>query len=174
MLALKAAALLLLLLAPATACPPANSSSRGGADPATAFSTRMLNSIVTRQQGLVSSGQATSTLESGLISLAIQAWLDLYATSSSPDTATSFRDYVSAVLGDVSATASFTNVSLAARLPLDRMTLAQALEDVPGVLTADEGAALGTLNESLAVQERNQYGGFWYAATPPCLLATDI
>ncbi|KAJ4423226.1 hypothetical protein N0V82_002087 [Gnomoniopsis sp. IMI 355080] len=98
------------------------------------YSTRMLSSIILRQQGLVSSGQPTSTLESGLIALAIQSWLSLYA---SPTTSTStngqsqnglsgtFSDYVDSVLASLSTTASFTNVTQAALLPLDRLTVAQ-------------------------------------------------
>lgn len=138
----------------------------------------MISSIITRQQGLVSSGQVTSTLESGLISLAIQAWLSLYASSSSststnvsPETAANFSSYVDSILSAISTTNKFTNVTAAALLPLDRLTIAQALagleRQVDGEakqrqLTTAETATLNTLNTSLAIQERNQYGGFWY------------
>lgn len=163
-----------------------------------AWSTRMISSIISRQQGLVSSGEVTSTLESGLISIGVQSWLDLYATASSSSSSSSddqtttqdFASYVDAILQGVSATAAFTNVSAAARTPLDRLTVAQAiagLEREPASvregedsgrqpetngggggggggrqLTADETQALSALNQSLAIQERNQYGGFWY------------
>lgn len=96
---------------------------------ATPFSTRMLSSIMLRQQGLVSSGQATSTLESGLISLALQSWLSLYASSrnASHDEGLrgNFSDYVDAILASLSTQASFTNVTQTALLPLDRLTVAQ-------------------------------------------------
>lgn len=107
-------------------------------DPSTPFSTRMLSSIMLRQQGLVSSGQATSTLESGLITLAIQSWLSLYA--SPPSTTTqeqqlvhqgqdglkaNFSDYVDSILASLSTMASFTNLTQTALLPLDRLTVAQ-------------------------------------------------
>lgn len=173
-----------------------------------AWSTRMIASIISRQQGLASSGEVTSTLESGLISLGIQSWLGLYASSSTSSddqtTASTFASYVDAVLQGVSATAAFTNASAAAQQPLDRLTVAQAIAGLerepvrfdggdeeggeggltqPGIetggtngvegggggrqLTADETLALSALNESLAVQERNQYGGFWYAFLSP-------
>lgn len=178
------------------ASPSVNQTSRLAA----AWSTRMINSIISRQQGLVSSGEVTSTLESGLISIGVQSWLDLYATASSSSsssddqtTTQAFASYVEAILQGVSATAAFTNVSAAARTPLDRLTVAQAIAGLerepasvregedsltqPGVetnggggggggggrqLTADETQALSALNQSLAIQERNQYGGFWY------------
>lgn len=159
-----------------------------------AWSTRMIASIIARQQGLVSSsGQSTSTLESGLISLGIQAWLDLYSPSSTSAsaalapaaddaTASAFAGYVDEILGGISATAAFTNVTAAALLPLDRLTVAQAIAGLEGEpvvaaagdengdgvvgggrqLTAEETLALSALNESLVVQERNQFGGFWY------------
>lgn len=152
----------------------------------------MISSIITRQQALVSSGQVTSTLESGLISLAIQAWLSLYASSSSssssptnpsPETAANFSSYVSSILSAISVTEEFTNVTATARLPLDRLTVAQALAGLErGVeneakqrqLTMDEAAALNTLNTSLAVQQRNQYGGFWCVLDPwRCTLFTQ-
>lgn len=34
-------------------------------------------------------------------------------------------------------------------------------------LTMAEAVALDTLNASLAIQERNQYGGFWYVPDLP-------
>lgn len=100
----------------------------------TPYSTRMLSSIILRQQGLVSSGQSTSTLESGLISLAIQSWLSLYALPQAGTTTTrqvegsligNYSDYVDSILASISTMASFTNVTQAALLPLDRLTVAQ-------------------------------------------------
>ncbi|KAF3763908.1 family 105 glycoside hydrolase, partial [Cryphonectria parasitica EP155] len=195
----------------------------------TVYSTRMINSIITRQQGLVSSGQSTSTLESGMISLAIQAWLDLYAPSSSSwpsplttnsnrtktlrdatastaEKAIAFRDYVGAILDGITATDGFTNVTDSESLPLDRLTVAQAIQSLKDTdsasstsghvvpsqshqkgpensdnsgsnnnrtdpaptyqVTLQESLALDVLNLSLAIQERNQYGGFWYYVYP--------
>lgn len=182
---------------PAPAASPSDQPSN--ATTPTPWSTQMIRSVISRSQGLVSSGQATSTLESGFVSLAIQAWLGLYAfprhaddataTATATATASAFAAYVEAVLGGISGEAAFANVSGAARLPLDRLTVAQAIanlqreavasdgdgegadgggacrEDSTGCgreLTVGETEALSTLNASLAVQERNQYGGFWY------------
>lgn len=103
----------------------------------TPYSTRMLSSIILRQQGLVSSGQSTSTLESGLISLAIQSWLSLYASPTAGTSITvgaghvqhgvigNFSNYVDSILASLSSMATFTNVTRAALLPLDRLTVAQ-------------------------------------------------
>lgn len=95
----------------------------------------MLSSIILRQQGLVSSGQSTSTLESGLISLAIQSWLSLYASPKAGTTTTTgqvqinlignYSEYVDSILASLSTMASFTNVTQTALLPLDRLTVAQ-------------------------------------------------
>jgi len=88
------------------------------------FSTRMIQSIIGRSQGLVSSGQATSTLESGFISLAIQSWASLYGSPASEEHA-NFTSYVDAILAAVSAQDTFLNVTKTALLPLDRLTVAQ-------------------------------------------------
>lgn len=136
------------------------------------FSTRMIESAISRQQGIVSSGQSTSTLESGVLALSTQAWLDLYGSSSpAPDQTADFSAYVDAIISSISAEPAFSNATAAALLPLDRLTIAQALlglEDGPGAdeLTAAEVLTLDTLNSSLALQRRNQFGGFWYYVYP--------
>ncbi|KAJ0114470.1 hypothetical protein J7T55_010860 [Diaporthe amygdali] len=134
------------------------------------FSTRMIESAISRQQGIVSSGQSTSTLESGVLALSTQAWLELYG-SSSPDQVADFSAYVDDIISSISAEPAFSNATAAALLPLDRLTIAQALlglEDSPGAgeLTAAEVLTLDTLNSSLALQRRNQFGGFWYYVYP--------
>lgn len=84
----------------------------------------MIQSIIGRRQGLVSSGQATSTLESGFISLAIQSWTSLYCSPASEEYGI-FTSYVDAILAAVSEQDTFLNVTKAALLPLDRLTVAQ-------------------------------------------------
>ncbi|KAL1862896.1 hypothetical protein Daus18300_008226 [Diaporthe australafricana] len=138
------------------------------------LSTRMIESAISRQHGVVSSGASTSTLESGTLALATQAWLDLYgSSSSSPDDQTAdFAAYVDEIISSVTSAAAFTNVTAAALLPLDRLSIAQALlglEETPGgdgELTAAEALSLDTLNSSLALQPRNQFGGLWYYVYP--------
>lgn len=134
----------------------------------------MISSIIARQQGLVSSGQATSTLESGLISLALQAWVDQYQAS--PDAASLipiYSNYVDSILSAITTQPAFTNVTAATLLPLDRLTIAQAINHVASQtasgareLTALETEALATLSNSLSVQQRNALGGFWYYVYP--------
>ncbi|KAI3392436.1 hypothetical protein diail_5715 [Diaporthe ilicicola] len=144
------------------------------------LSTRMIESAISRQQGVVSSGASTSTLESGILALATQAWLDLYgnpSSSSSPsdDQAADFAAYVDEIISSVTSSASFTNATAAALLPLDRLSVAQATVNLEGEeragaggdeLTATELQALGALNSSLALQRRNQFGGLWYYVYP--------
>lgn len=149
-----------------------------------AYSTRMINSVIARQQGLVSSGEATSTLESGLIALSLQSWLTYYELTADAETVSNITAYVEEMLATISATDDFTNITEAVSLPLDRLSVGQAIGDLDEVfseglgdevhespstggggqreLTENEVQALNTLNTSLALQNRNQYGGFWY------------
>lgn len=151
-----------------------------------AYSTRMINSVITRQQGLVSSGQVTSTLESGLIALALQSWLSYYESSADAETASNITAYVEEMLATISATEEFTNVTQSVSLPLDRLSVGQAIGNLESVfseglseeahqspstggggqreLTENEVLTLSMLNTSLALQNRNQYGGFWYVS----------
>ncbi|KAI7775044.1 hypothetical protein LA080_007426 [Diaporthe eres] len=137
------------------------------------LSTRMIESAISRQHGVVSSGASTSTLESGVLALSTQAWLGLYGSSPSPpDQVADFVSYVNEIIASVSAAPAFSNVTAAALLPLDRLSIAQAilnLEEAPGAdgeLTAAEALTLDTLNSSLALQRRNQFGGLWYYVYP--------
>lgn len=150
-----------------------------------AYSTRMINSVITRQQGLVSSGEVTSTLESGLIALSLQSWLSYYESSADTETLSNFTAYVEEMLATIAATEQFTNVSKTVSLPLDRLSVGQAIGNLGDAfsegldeevhessstggggqrqLTENEVLALDTLNTSLALQNRNKYGGFWCA-----------
>lgn len=141
------------------------------ADPQQPYSTRMIQSVMTRQQSLVSSGAVTSTLESGLIALSLQSWLRYYDTNTS--TSSDISAYVDAMLATIAATQQFTNISQAVSLPLDRLSVGQAIVNLDDEdegssstgdrqLTENEVLALDTLTTSLTLQERNQYGGFWY------------
>lgn len=147
------------------------------------YSTRMIQSVITRQQGLVSSGQVTSTLESGLIALSLQSWLSVYESSADADVVSNITLYVEEMLATIAATKEFTNVTESVALPLDRLSVGQAIGNLESVLseglgeevhessstggggqrelTENEVLALDTLNTSLALQNRNQYGGFW-------------
>ncbi|KAK7700350.1 hypothetical protein SLS64_010958 [Diaporthe eres] len=137
------------------------------------LSTRMIESAISRQHGVVSSGASTSTLESGILALSTQAWLELYGSSPSPpDQVADFVSYVDEIIASVSAAPAFSNATAAALLPLDRLSIAQAvlnLEEAPGAdgeLTAAEALTLDTLNSSLALQRRNQFGGLFYYVYP--------
>lgn len=125
------------------------------------YSTWMLKSIISRQQGVVSSGAASSTLESGILALALEAWLDHYPHH---DSAADIGDYLDLVLTSVDPT--FKNASQTALLPLDRLSVGQALTHLDRSLTTSETFALSTLNSSLAIQQRNEYGGLWYYVYP--------
>lgn len=138
------------------------------------LSTRMIESAISRQHGVVSSGASTSTLESGILALSTQAWLELYGSSPSTpqEQVADFVSYVDEIIASVSAAPAFSNATAAALLPLDRLSIAQAvlnLEEAPGAdgeLTAAEALTLDTLNSSLALQRRNRLGGLWYYVYP--------
>ncbi|KAG8412303.1 hypothetical protein J3459_014644 [Metarhizium acridum] len=98
----------------------------------------MLDSIVARQQGIVDSGAASSTLESGILAQAFA-----YAIARYPAARDKYSGYLSSVL-DV-ASASFTDASYAAKRPLDRFSLATAIDAAlvshAGPVTARSSAA---------------------------------
>ncbi|KID96981.1 Six-hairpin glycosidase, partial [Metarhizium majus ARSEF 297] len=128
-----------------------------------ALSTRMLDSIMARQQGIVDSGAASSTLESGILAQAFE-----YAIAQYPATKAKYGGYLSSVLDKGSA--SFTNASYAATRPLDRFSLATAIDAAlashAGPVTARSRAAYAAINASLALQPRNPAGGLWYYVYP--------
>lgn len=131
------------------------------------YSTRMIDSIMSRQQGVVSSGAVTSTLESGVLTLAIQSWLDTYSGSNDSERVANFTTYADSIVTSISP--SFKSPEAAAKMPLDRLTIGQALLNInatKGALTAAETETLTTLNTSLTLQNRNQFNGLWYYVYP--------
>ncbi|KAG7379219.1 hypothetical protein PHYPSEUDO_008870 [Phytophthora pseudosyringae] len=131
------------------------------------YSTRMIESVISRKQGVVSSGAVTSTLESGVFTLAIQSWLHTYSKSGDAERIATFTEYADAVVTSISP--SFKSPEAAAKMPLDRLTIGQALLDInttEGTLTTAETETLTLLNNSLTLQNRNQYNGFWYYVYP--------
>ncbi|KHO01888.1 Six-hairpin glycosidase [Metarhizium album ARSEF 1941] len=127
------------------------------------MSTLMLDSIVARRQGIVDSGAASSTLESGFLAQAME-----YAVALYPDAKCRYGGYLSAVL-DV-ASADLTSAPVAAKRPLDRFSLATAIRTAlaSGVAPVTEQArkAYQAIHASLALQERNPDGGLWYFVYP--------
>ncbi|KAE9038859.1 hypothetical protein PR003_g6898 [Phytophthora rubi] len=131
------------------------------------YSTRMIDSVISRKQGVVSSGAVTSTLESGVLTLAIQSWLSTHGKSGDSDRVSKFTAYADSMVTSVSP--SFKDPASAAKMPLDRFTIGQALLNIKsteGSLTAAEADTLSLLNTSLTLQNRNQYNGFWYYVYP--------
>ncbi|KAL4088287.1 hypothetical protein PRIC1_012711 [Phytophthora ramorum] len=127
----------------------------------------MIESVVSREQGVVSSGAVTSTLESGILTLAIQSWLNTYSKDGDSERVANFTTYADSIVASISP--SFKGPSAAAKMPLDRFTIGQALLDInatQGSLTTAEAETLTTLNSSLVLQNRNQYNGFWYYVYP--------
>ncbi len=118
---------------------------------------------MSREQGVVSSGAPTSTLEAGILALALQAWLAQYPHSS---LSLQVSSYLSRVLQDTIP--AFTTPSASTKLPLDRLAVGQALwhQQSTSNLTTAEASSLAVLNESLAIQPRNSGGGFWYYVYP--------
>lgn len=127
-------------------------------------STHMLDSIVARKQGIRDSGAASSTLESGILALAIQDVVALYPRSRSK-----YAGYLTQIL-DVASSKGLTDTTYAATRPLDRFSLATAIQSAAhsGVapVTAQSVEARDAIGASLAVQKRNPDGGLWYYVYP--------
>ncbi|KAI9997938.1 hypothetical protein PInf_002196 [Phytophthora infestans] len=131
------------------------------------YSTRMIESVISRKQGVLSSGAVTSTLESGVLALAIQSWLKAYGTDGDSERVANFTEYADSIVTSISLT--FKSPEAAAKMPMDRLTIGQALLRInatEGTLTAAESETLSLLNSSLTLQNRNKYNGFWYYVYP--------
>ncbi|KAK2051758.1 family 88 glycosyl hydrolase [Colletotrichum caudatum] len=127
------------------------------------YSTRMLDSIKARKQGVVSSGAASSYLETGILSIALEAAIAQY-----PDLKGQYAPYLADVLE--SGTPTLANATYAATRPLDRFSIANAVTgasqaDAISISTTVSGAA-NAINESLSLQARNPEGGLWYYVYP--------
>ncbi|KAK2028773.1 family 88 glycosyl hydrolase [Colletotrichum zoysiae] len=127
------------------------------------YSTRMLDSIKARKQGVISSGAASSYLETGVLSIALEAAIAQY-----PDLRDQYAPYLADVLE--SGTPTLANATYVATRPLDRFSIANAVAaasraDVISISTTVSGAA-NAINESLSLQARNPEGGLWYYVYP--------
>jgi hypothetical protein len=91
----------------------------------TLFSLRMLASIITRQQGVISSGASTSILESGVLSLALRSAIEQY-----PSHTSTLETYLDSDVVKVSTnlTKATANTRIAS---LDRFDIANALDHNP-------------------------------------------
>ncbi|KAK3177634.1 hypothetical protein K4F52_009590 [Lecanicillium sp. MT-2017a] len=127
------------------------------------MSTRMLDGIMSRKQGIVSSGAATSTLESGILAIAIEVAIEQY-----PDSKDKLSDYLAQVLDTVAV--DLGDAHQDAAKPLDRFSVATSIENAalselfPQSQAA--AAAYDAINKSLALQTRNPDGGLWYYVYP--------
>ncbi|KAJ6442414.1 glycosyl Hydrolase Family 88 [Purpureocillium lavendulum] len=127
---------------------------------ATPYSRRMLDSIKLRQQGVISSGAASSTLENGILALAMQ---DLLSQHPGSDCRESDNDYLVKVLD--TAARPYTNATWPAGRPLDRFSLAAGIERASQAglpITEASKTAYEAINASLVLQRRNPDGGLWY------------
>ncbi|UNI22131.1 Unsaturated rhamnogalacturonyl hydrolase [Purpureocillium takamizusanense] len=124
------------------------------------YSRRMLDSIKLRQQGVISSGAASSTLENGILALAMHETLAQYPDAPSRD---DDGRYLVGVLD--SASRPYTNATWAATRPLDRFSLATGIERAVSSglpVTPASTTAYEAINASLALQRRNPDSGLWY------------
>ncbi|KAG6312960.1 hypothetical protein E4U44_002946 [Claviceps purpurea] len=157
---LAASAACLAATAAAASCPRPPSSS-------SSFATTMLDSIISRQQGRLSdSGAASSTLESGILAQAIEAVIAQH-----PHTKSRYAQYLSDVLDVASApTKKLTNSTTASLRPLDRFSLATAIQSAldSGIapITPQSLQARDAIHASLAIQKRNPDHGLWYYVYP--------
>ncbi|KAJ6789677.1 hypothetical protein PWT90_05158 [Aphanocladium album] len=130
-------------------------------------SLRMIESLMTRDQGVTSSGAATSTLESGILAIALADAAEQYPSSSSAK----YTDYLAKVLA--AAAPDLSNATRDATKPLDRFSIFTGVNDAHAVHARIEddsagviGAAYDAINASFALQTRNPDGGLWYYVYP--------
>jgi rhamnogalacturonyl hydrolase YesR len=125
------------------------------------LSQQMLSSIMARSQGIISSGHSTSTLESGVLALALSTSISQYP-SQSHILMPYLNDVLAAIVPDL------TNATADAKMPLDRFSVASALihKAESGSLTEVEEQALSALTKSFTLQERSPSGELWYYVYP--------
>jgi rhamnogalacturonyl hydrolase YesR len=125
------------------------------------LSQQMLSSIMARSQGVISSGHSTSTLESGVLALALSTSISQY-----PSQAHILTPYLDEVLAAI--VPNLTNATADAKMPLDRFSIASALihKAETTSLTSNEIKALDALTESFSLQNRNPSGLLWYYVYP--------
>ncbi|EED17831.1 cell wall glycosyl hydrolase YteR, putative [Talaromyces stipitatus ATCC 10500] len=131
----------------------------------TNYSTWMADSIISRGQGIAPEEPTVSTyLQIGIVQSALLRLIDAPFVASDC-TKDDYRAYVRR--GSESVLGKLLNASQDISYPLDRFSLGR------GLLAEyyDEGnrtvkSALDALNESIALQPRNQYGGLWYFTYP--------
>ncbi|KAF4589071.1 glycosyl Hydrolase Family 88 [Ophiocordyceps camponoti-floridani] len=126
------------------------------------YSRMMLNSLQTRSQGIATSGAKSSTLESAVLALSVEALSAQYGPRGyAPDDDDLF---IGAVL-DLAAK-PFPDSARAVDQPMDRFALATAINRATamGRVPISPSARLATvaIAASLPFQGRNPDGGLWY------------
>ncbi|KAG5978880.1 hypothetical protein E4U55_005820 [Claviceps digitariae] len=129
-----------------------------------ATSMQMLDSIVARHQGIIDSGAASSTLESGILAQAIAAVI-----TDNPSTKSRYAPFLTRVL-DVASSKGLTNCTYASLRPLDRFALATgiqwAIDSREVTVSPQTLEAHAAISASFAMQKRNPDGGMWYYVYP--------
>lgn len=136
-------------------------SAAGGAPPS---SLHMLDSLMGRDQGVTSSGAVTSTLESGILAIALAD-----AAAQYPSNNGKYTDYLAQVLAAVAP--DLGNATRNAAKPQDRFSIYTGINDAHAVHArfsdpAPVDAAYDAINASFALQTRNPDGGLWYYVYP--------
>lgn len=121
----------------------------------------MLDSTISRHQGLLNASTSLGLIELGIFQSALLSALS-YATLS-PNQSHTYATYLHASL--LSALPTLSNTSLLPHLPLDRFSIGTALLHTSPV-DPDFHPALTALYDSLAAQLANANGGLVYYANP--------
>jgi rhamnogalacturonyl hydrolase YesR len=134
------------------------------------YSAWMLESIISRQQGLANSGASTGQIELGVFQSALRQAIESsnLADQSSVQKWTLYLDQ--SLLG---STPSLLNASGDAHYPLDRFSIGNSLlyqysrnESSHVPISATALGAIKALRTSTDYQTRNYQGGFWYYVYP--------
>lgn len=129
-----------------------------------AYSALMINSIISRGQGLGSSGAATSQIELGVFQSALR--YAIQTTDHSDSSSGKWSSYLTESLQ--SSLSTIPNATKDASEPLDRFSIGSALLYQYGRnATGTTLDAISELRNSTDLQSRNYQGGFWYYQAYP-------
>jgi rhamnogalacturonyl hydrolase YesR len=122
---------------------------------------RMIDSSISRGQGLAASNASTGFIEQGIFQQSVRESIVFYTNNTAQTTA--WKDYLRHSLE--SAVNSLSNATAAAALPLDRLSIGTNMIH-QYLLTKDATflPAISALSESVLLQPKNGKGGLWYYA----------
>jgi rhamnogalacturonyl hydrolase YesR len=133
--------------------------------PSQPLSIQMIDSIISRSQGLANSGAKTGQIELGIFEQAICLALTDIVSPQDHARTNQYSTYLQNSLS--SAIPALANATADIKEPLDRLSIGTALIHRHQT-TQNESLVepITALRESITLQPRNQFGGLWYYVYP--------